>query len=200
MKPKLKTYLAGPINHKNPEAFAYSKKWREYIAVELKAMNIESLDPLKRTGGDSITPELRVNLRAACAEEDLETIHKIVGDVIIPPDLEMVKQSHFITLYLPIRENSSFDLFELKKLCESLNDSISFEDDRKIMDYIHNNIYEICGTYGEATLAKYLNIPVYLITQRENKNIPEWLIGCCNDVFNSWDAYLLRIFNEYHSR
>lgn len=163
-KKNLKTYLAGPINHKNPEAFAYSKKWREDITIELKAMNIECLDPLKRTGGDSITPKLRADLRAACAEEDLETIHKIVGDVIIPPDLAMVINSHFITLYLPLKDG-----------------------------------YEICGTYGEATVAKYFNIPVYLITQRENHDIPEWLIGCCKDVFNSWDAYLLHVFNEYHS-
>jgi len=165
MKPKLKTYLAGPINHKNPEAFAYSKKWREYIAVELKAMNIECLDPLKRTGGDTISPELRANLRAACEEENLEVIHDIVGRIIIPPDLAMVKESNFVTLYLPLKDG-----------------------------------YEICGTYGEATLAKYLNIPVYLITERDNQDIPEWLIGCCRDEFCSWDAYLLRIFNEYHSR
>jgi hypothetical protein len=194
----LKTYLAGPINHKNPEAFAYSKKWREDLAIELLAMNIDSLDPLKRTGGDSITPELRSKLKTASFEGDLETINKIVGDIIIPPDLAMVEASDFITLYLPKRIDSFLDLFELKNLCENLNDSISFNDDKKIMDYISKNIYEVCGTYGEATLAKFLNIPVYLITERENNEIPEWLTGCCKDVFNSWDAYLLHIFNTYY--
>ena len=160
----LKTYLAGPINRKNPEAFAYAKKWREDIAVELKAMNIDSLDPLKKTGGDSITPEQHNRFKVACSEGDLETINDIVANIIIPNDLVMVKNCDFLTLYLPKRDE-----------------------------------YEICGTYGEATLAKYLGIPVYLVTERENKEIPEWLIGCCKDVFNSWDAYLLHIFNEYHS-
>jgi hypothetical protein len=160
----LKTYLAGPINHKNPKAFAYAKKWRDDIAKELTTMNIDSLDPLKRTGGDTISPELRSNLRAASAEGDLETINAIVGKIIIPPDLEMVTQANFITLYLPLRDE-----------------------------------YEVCGTYGEATLAKYLGKPIFLVTERENTDIPEWLTGCCKDVFNSWDAFLLHIFNEYHS-
>jgi hypothetical protein len=163
-KKNLKTYLAGPINHKNPDAFAYAKKWREDVAENLAIINIECLDPLKRTDGDTISPELRAKLRAACANEDLEIINEIVGKIIIPPDLKMVEEADFITLYLPLRDS-----------------------------------YEICGTYGEATLAKYLNIPVYLITERENHDIPEWVIGCCKDVFNSWDAYYLHIVNEYHS-
>jgi hypothetical protein len=160
----ISTYLAGPINRKNPEAFDYAKKWREDITIELEAMNIKCFNPLKKTGGDSITLEQHNKFKLACSEGDLETINQIVGDIIILPDLAMVENSYFITLYLPKRDD-----------------------------------YEVCGTYGEATLAKYLNIPVYLITERENKEIPEWLIGCCKDVFNSWDAYLLHIFNEYHS-
>jgi hypothetical protein len=187
---KIKTYLAGPINHKNPEDFAYCKKWREDIAFELEAMNIECLDPLKKAGGDSISFELRTSLKTASKEGDLETINKIVGTVIIPSDLKMVVQADFITLYLPKRISENFDFNYIRSISDD-----KFEMER----YIKENIYEICGTYGEATVAKYLGTPVYIVTDRDNTNIPEWLTGCCKDVFNSWDAFLLHIFNEYHS-
>lgn len=160
----LKCYLAGPINRKIPDQFEFAKKWRNDIAVELNAMNIDCYDPLKKNGGDSLTLEQHNRFKTACGIGDLETINDIVGNIIIPNDLEMVKDSDFIIIYLPKRDG-----------------------------------YEVCGTYGEATLAKYLGIPVYLMTERENNEIPEWLIGCCKDVFCSWDALLLRIFNTYHS-
>lgn len=55
-----------------------------------------------------------------------------------------------------------------------------------------DNGYEICGTYGEATLAFYLKKPVYIVTERRISpcSLPNWLIGCSTKIFTSWDAYL----------
>lgn len=158
----IKTYLAGPINHKNPASFEYAKRWRKEVEVKLALWNIECLDPLDRVGGDSITPELRSNLRNAAHIGDLGIVSQIVGDIIIPPDLNMVAQSTFITLCLPLRDE-----------------------------------YEICGTYGEATLAKFLDIPLFIVTARDNQDIPEWVVGCATAIFKSWDDYYNYISLHY---
>jgi hypothetical protein len=159
----IKTYLAGPINHKNPASFEYAKKWRKTVTEILKKWNIQCLDPLDRVGGDSLAPELRCSLRTASHTGDLNTVRQIVGDIIIPPDLKMVEESTFITLYLPLKDD-----------------------------------YETCGTYGEATLAKYLNIPIFIVTERENNTIPEWLTGCSTAIFKCWEDYYVHVMLNYH--
>jgi len=60
------------------------------------------------------------------------------------------------------------------------------------------NGYEICGSYGEITLAYYLKKPVYVITERSLKpvELPSWLIGCSTEVFTSWKDYLKFIKRE----
>lgn len=60
---------------------------------------------------------------------------------------------------------------------------------------------EICGTYGEITMARYLNKPVYIVTNRSLKpnNLPKWAIGCSTRVFESFDellGYLMATYGE----
>ena len=57
--------------------------------------------------------------------------------------------------------------------------------------------YEICGTYGEATLAKFLDIPLFIVTARDNQDIPEWVVGCATAIFKSWDDYYNYISLHY---
>ena len=58
--------------------------------------------------------------------------------------------------------------------------------------YIPQKGYEICGSYGEMTLAFYLKKPVYIVTKRRLKpiNVPKWAIGCSTKIFSNWEDYL----------
>ena len=55
-----------------------------------------------------------------------------------------------------------------------------------------DNGYEICGSYGEITLARFLNKPVYIVTERKIKpcQLPNWAVGCSTEIFFSWEGYL----------
>jgi|GEM_PF-3586291 hypothetical protein len=54
---------------------------------------------------------------------------------------------------------------------------------------------EICGSYGEATLAYYLKKPIYVITERSLKpnELPSWLTGLSTEVFSNWEDYFIFI-------
>jgi nucleoside 2-deoxyribosyltransferase len=149
----LKTYVAGPIGvtiQKN------AKVWRNRLTKELEIMNIKVLNPMGKNGGDRLGKD-RIKLREACYNGDIKFIRNFVSKVVIPPDLKMVEEADFLTVYIP-------------------------EDDG----------YEICGTYGEVTLAFYLKKPVYVVTDRNLSplKLPAWLIGCSTETFISWKDYL----------
>jgi hypothetical protein len=61
------------------------------------------------------------------------------------------------------------------------------------------NGYEICGSYGEVTLACYLGKPIYVITERSLKpsELPSWLVGCSTEIFISWSDYYEYIMEKY---
>ena len=61
-----------------------------------------------------------LNLKEANEKGNIQFIHDFVSGTVIPPDLKMVEDSDFLTVYVP-----------------------------------EDNGYEICGTYGEITLAFY---------------------------------------------
>lgn len=54
---------------------------------------------------------------------------------------------------------------------------------------------EVCGSYGEITVAFDLGIPVYIVTERKLKplNVPKWAVGCSTEIFISWKDYLTHI-------
>jgi len=59
--------------------------------------------------------------------------------------------------------------------------------------------YEICGTYGEATVAALYHKPVYIVTDRPMKPIglPHWLVGCATIVFTNWEDYFKFVEKEW---
>jgi hypothetical protein len=57
--------------------------------------------------------------------------------------------------------------------------------------------YEICGSYGEITLAYFLGKPVYIVTDRNPTDIPHWAIGCSTQIFISWFDYYDMIKQEW---
>ena len=54
---------------------------------------------------------------------------------------------------------------------------------------------EVCGSYGEITLAFWIGIPVYIVTSRKLKplNIPKWAVGCSTKIFKNWKDYLIYV-------
>lgn len=179
MANKISTYLAGPIDGKNMQS---AKDWRNNIEIELSKLNIYGMNPLGNNGGDRISGELRQKLHNAVTLGDIDTIRKIVGNIIISPDLKMLEECDFLTLWLPKRINPELDLYHLNDL--SSYDLIEY--------YILNHIYEVCGTYGEVTLAYYLKKPIYIVTERRicPCELPSWVVGCSTEVFTSWKSYL----------
>lgn len=157
---KFKTYLAGPIGVIPTKE---SIQWRDYITKKLDKFEIESLNPMGNNGGDRLSKD-RENLRLANLTGDVNFIRDFVSNKVIPPDLQMVKDADFLTVYIP-------------------------KDDG----------YEICGTYGEVTLAFYLNKFVYVVTDRSTNpvKLPNWLIGCSTAIFKSWSEYLKYINKEW---
>lgn len=65
--------------------------------------------------------------------------------------------------------------------------------------YISPKGHEICGSYGEMTLAFYLGKPVYIVTRRKLKplNIPKWAVGCSKKIFSNWEDYLQYIKEKW---
>jgi hypothetical protein len=155
----IKTYLAGPIGVVIQE---HAVTWRIKATERLKSMDVETLNPMGPNGGDRLGKN-RDKLKEAVDKGDIKFIRKFVSKTVIPPDIKMVKNANFLTIYIPI-----------------------------------DNGYEVCGTYGEATLAFYLNIPVYIITDRSLKplELPSWLVGCSTEIFISWEDYYKFIEKE----
>jgi hypothetical protein len=62
-----------------------------------------------------------------------------------------------------------------------------------------DNGYEICGSYGEITLAHYLHKPVLIVTDRKLLpiQVPLWAVGCSDYIFRTWDEYLKYVKERY---
>ena len=60
----------------------------------------------------------------------------------------------------------------------------------------HRTDYVICywdesaqrgaGTKGEVTIARFLQKPVYLVSEMKEEEIPGWVLGCTTNVFRSF--------------
>lgn len=154
------TYLAGPIGVVIQKG---AMEWRNEITEKLIKMGIEVLNPMGIGGGDRLGKN-RAKLKKWMEAGEVDKVRAFVKNIIIPPDLNMVEDCDFITLYVP-----------------------------------EDNGYEICGTYGEATLQFYLKKPLFIVTDRSLKpvKLPAWLVGCSTKIFSSWDEYLEYIKDTY---
>jgi hypothetical protein len=55
------------------------------------------------------------------------------------------------------------------------------------------------GTQGEVTIARFVNKPVYLVSQLPYEEIPGWITGCTTKVFSSFDrlkSFLLETYRD----
>jgi hypothetical protein len=174
---KILTYLCGPIGVVPMKGCS---EWRDMLTEELKPMNIGVINPLGQFGGDRLTVD-RTKLKKSISDGDLEWIKDFMSKTVIPPDLQGIVDCTFVTVYIPKRINDDFDFSYIKKLKQ--------EQAKK---YIESKVYEICGTYGEVTLAFFLNKPVYIVTDRplEPCEIPAWIVGCSVYEFSTFNQYL----------
>ena len=96
----IKTYLAGPIDRVN---IAEAQEWRNWITEQLKPFHIETLNPFDKQGGDGgdRLAKKRKDLHNWNLDGEIDKIRNLVGIEVIPPDLVMVEQCDFLTLYIP---------------------------------------------------------------------------------------------------
>lgn len=155
---KLKTYMAGPMDD---VSIGESRDWRDWLTEQLGKMGIETLDPISKYGDEYGVIRQKFSMWQKFGNVD--AIRQIVSTQVIPPDLEMVRECDFVTLYIPPEGN------------------------------------EICGSYGEMTLAFDVGKPVYIVTRRRLKplNLPKWAVGCSTKIFSSWEDYLEYIRENY---
>lgn len=182
---KIKTYLTGPITLRNNNE---CREWRNIVTERLREFKIQSLNPFNIRGN---TDTIREKIYKSNQLGDVETTRNLVNTHMIETDLKMVIESDFLTVWIPKRLPNDFDFHYLR--CVS-DDSIEMED------FILKNIYEICGSYGEVTLAKYLGKPIYVVTERSIKpmELPSWLVGCSTKIFISWEDYYRYIMVKYY--
>ena len=157
-KQKIKTYLAGPMDDVSIEE---SRDWRDWLTEKLGEIGISTLDPISKYGEEY--GAIRQKFAMWGKFGNVDAIRQVVSSQIIPPDLKMVRECDFVTLYIPPEGN------------------------------------EICGSYGEMTIAFDSGKPIYIVTRRRLKplNLPKWAVGCSTKIFPSWEEYLEYIKENY---
>lgn len=118
----------------------------------------------------------------------LNPLKKISGEKnISDEDRVLLYESHKVNNDVTVRDFSS-------KIIETDLEHV-VNSDYIILHLPLKSNYEVCGTYGEATLAFYLGIPVIIVSDREIRDIPKWLIGCSTVILKSFGelyAYILK--------
>jgi hypothetical protein len=77
-------------------------------------------------------------------------------------------------------------LFVMNRIVEE--DLKALLDCSCVIVYFDQYVPKGAGTYGELTIARHFNIPVYLVRagDMEFNDIPAWVIGCTTKVFESF--------------
>ncbi len=123
------------------------------------------------------------------------------------------------TVYNPNRESERYlsrrfpsgrfrDLkFEnLERFKEIVGDLVDL-DSREIA---HRTDYVVCfwdesaqrgaGTKGELTIARFLQKPVYMVTEVREEEIPGWVLGCTTNIFGSFDELEDFLLEKYRRK
>lgn len=162
---KILTYLAGPMDD---VSIGESRNWREMLTKKLPEFGIGVLNPIAKYGADY--GNIRKKFASWQKYGNVNAIRDKVSKEIIPPDMKMVEDCNFITLYIPAEEG---------EICGSYGEmSIGF--------YL--------GRYHRCPRCDYTYPPkpIYIVTRRRLRplNLPKWAIGCSTCIFKNWDEYL----------
>lgn len=176
------TYLAGPIG---VIPMAGCGEWRDELTKDLEVLGIKCINPLGQFGGDRLSAD-RAKLKQSMEDGDLDWVREFVSSTIIQPDLQGVVDCTFLTVYIPKRIKG-LDLVQIKR----------YKKQSEVEKYIEKCTYEVCGTYSEVGLAKFLHRPIFIVTDRAFNELPAWLIGCSTWIFSSWGQYLRFVKAKY---
>lgn len=92
----ISTYMAGPMDDVSIEV---SRDWRDWLTEELGKLGIKTLNPITKYGDEY--GAIRQKFAMWKKYGNIDSIRQFVSSQIIPPDLVMVEESDFITLYVP---------------------------------------------------------------------------------------------------
>jgi len=130
-------------------------------------------------------------------------IHRNLKHTVFNPNRESEK---VLSKKIPgrsFRELKQEDLERFTQIVRSLVDL----DCREIA---HRSNYIVCywdesaqkgaGTKGEVTIARFVEKPVYLVTEMKPADIPGWVLGCTTKTFGSFDALKIFLLETYATK
>ena len=164
----IKTYLAGPIDRVNLKE---AQEWRTWLTKKLSVMGIGTLNPFDKEGGDGgdRLAEKRKDLHDWNRDGKINKIRKLVGGTIIPPDLVMVEQCDFITLYIPNGKNEICGCVDDKTEIFTLNGFKKYKEIKigeKVVSYnINNNVLE--KDYINNIFSQFYNEKMLFVNKRD---------------------------------
>ncbi len=130
-------------------------------------------------------------------------IRKNLKHSIFNPNRESEK---FLLKKFPSGNFRKLKYENVKRYTEVVRDLIDL-DSREIA---HRSDYIVCywdesaqkgaGTKGEITIARFLEKPVYLVTQMKPEDIPGWVLGCTTRIFGSFDELKEFLLEKYAAR
>jgi hypothetical protein len=68
-----------------------------------------------------------------------------------------------------------------------------------VICYWDESAREGAGTQGEITIAKFLNKPIYLVSNFDFEEIPSWIIGCVDEIFYNFDDLKIFLTRKFKS-
>lgn len=182
---KITTMLSGSVQIDGKEG-----SWRKSLTDELNQLGIEAMNPEEEYANEE-NRLFREGLNNAMEDGDLAWIRKHGGEQMVMRNLERIVKCTFVTVYI---EKRIIDA-EL----ERIHKIKSIKQRKK---ELLKSMHEICGTYGEITLAKFLGKPVYVVTDRSLApcELHAWSVACSDWVFDNFNQYLRFVKTKYVDR
>ena len=122
---------------------------------------------------------------------DITTFLATLGHTVIDPMKKEVEsmggdlRGHFNKL----RETGN--LAELRGMCRRHiigQDLNAVNNSTMTLIYAPKGVH-MCGTYGEATWAYGHGKPVFVVSNMNPEDLPNWLVGCSTIIFNSFREF-----------
>ena len=123
-----------------------------------------------------------------------------LGHSIFNPTKESIE---FFHEKFPAFQRDNLKNLPIPEIREIIGSLINFEISTVMneMDYIicfwDESCYKGAGTQGELTVARYNNIPVYIVTNLDKNIIPSWIIGCSTEIFSNFETLKTYLIKNY---
>ena len=114
-----------------------------------------------------------------------------------------VESEAFLSKNLPggrFRELKSENIEKYVALVRKLIDMDSHEIAERtdyVVCYWDESAQRGAGTKGEVTMARFTGKPVFMVTSMKLQDIPGWVLGCTQKVFDSFESLRTFLAEEY---